>query len=405
MFEDKVIHTGDVMLSDSPHAFREILCNWLSVYENKTGLTATEAESAKQTLWRVFCADLLCHPLSSDARKFFRRAGSESELMLVTWALLLEKSPFHDDVATLEAYISDTARTWARFLALETSILTRTTEQAVWNNFILLFPDSKERQALLYAAYDSSGVHVSDKESMNESFECAAAMTDEELRQLARSQGARTEAAEMEFVRTEKQSRNCVKVPWSEVLEIARPGLLERLGPGAQVVSVSKDRQVSVMDHSIGCATNGRRLFITAHGVGLGPAELARGDKVYILRGGRTPFILRFVRSTAISSWPKRYIVTGDRGYDRVLWDDGDYEASWRHDEYRVIWEGDDYKLTHDCGQLQFVYKYNNYKVAMNSDDRVIGDCDDYQVIGDCYVHGLMDANRLCSEANIIALV
>ncbi|KAE8329376.1 heterokaryon incompatibility protein-domain-containing protein [Aspergillus sergii] len=41
-------------------------------------------------------------------------------------------------------------------------------------------------------------------------------------------------------------------------------------------------------------ATYRRRFFITAHGrIGLGPASMEKGDRVCVLPGGRTPFILR----------------------------------------------------------------------------------------------------------------
>ncbi|QMW44309.1 hypothetical protein G4B11_007729 [Aspergillus flavus] len=45
---------------------------------------------------------------------------------------------------------------------------------------------------------------------------------------------------------------------------------------------------------SITQATYRRRFFITAHGrIGLGPATMEKGDRVCVLPGGRTPFILR----------------------------------------------------------------------------------------------------------------
>ncbi|XTI82519.1 hypothetical protein V2W45_1337700 [Cenococcum geophilum] len=41
-------------------------------------------------------------------------------------------------------------------------------------------------------------------------------------------------------------------------------------------------------------ATLNRRVFITGDGhIGLGPASLRKGDELYLIKGGRTPFVLR----------------------------------------------------------------------------------------------------------------
>jgi len=60
------------------------------------------------------------------------------------------------------------------------------------------------------------------------------------------------------------------------------------------LTSHSAGGEVNKMDHAIRAATIERVFFTTADGrVGLGPPSIAEGDEVYILFGGRTPFVLR----------------------------------------------------------------------------------------------------------------
>jgi hypothetical protein len=91
-----------------------------------------------------------------------------------------------------------------------------------------------------------------------------------------------------------KQLRAWERIPWFKVLEIARPILLKRLGNASNIGFIPKDSQVAFMDHSIVSATKARKLFRTSKGyIGLGPADLHEGDKLFLLKGGRTPYILR----------------------------------------------------------------------------------------------------------------
>ena len=56
-------------------------------------------------------------------------------------------------------------------------------------------------------------------------------------------------------------------------------------------------------------ASNMRRLFATDRGfIGLGPPEMQEGDHVYILSGGKVPYLLRLVSGTR----PRTFELVGD---------------------------------------------------------------------------------------------
>ncbi|KAH7065839.1 hypothetical protein BKA63DRAFT_524722 [Paraphoma chrysanthemicola] len=84
------------------------------------------------------------------------------------------------------------------------------------------------------------------------------------------------------------------EVPWTQVLKLVRPELLQRLGSASKVAQIPYNVQVSLIDRSIVSATKARRLFVTGGGyIGLGPADLKTGDAMCLLEGTRTPSILR----------------------------------------------------------------------------------------------------------------
>jgi hypothetical protein len=69
----------------------------------------------------------------------------------------------------------------------------------------------------------------------------------------------------------------------------------------------------------MGLAVTNRALFVTDDGkMGLGPASIAKGDKIYILPGGRLPFVLRNVEppenldDRLYFARSKAYTVVGD---------------------------------------------------------------------------------------------
>lgn len=308
--KDIVVFTGEIMLPDSPVSFRETFGQWFfqSIRHIESGVAPAEARI--DTLWRVFCADLVCHPQTSTVTGF-HRADLEAELMFVTWALSSERSPFYCSCVydlEFESYISETARTWARMLFFDrvsTASFTPTLSFESFKShlfcFRLLFPEEEERRFLFLAACKIISREFSDVKSLKE-IEYVR-LIEKDFTKLWN-----LEDSEMPWL----ISSEVVCKIWSEVLKITWPELLGRLGTVANIGSMDRDFQVAVIDHSIVSATTGRRLFITNHRrVGLGPAELNSGDKVYLLQGGRSPFILRS-GGTKKNDGPPQFKIIGD---------------------------------------------------------------------------------------------
>jgi hypothetical protein len=66
------------------------------------------------------------------------------------------------------------------------------------------------------------------------------------------------------------------------------------------------------IDNSIGVATLSRRLMLGGGLIGLGPAATAVGDEVFLLTGGRTPFVLRRHEDTNRAVPGPKFEIIGD---------------------------------------------------------------------------------------------
>ena len=165
----------------------------------------------------------------------------------------------------------------------------------------------------------------------------------------------------------QRRLRAWSEVPWSHVLELVRSRLLQRLGNASRTAQIPYDVQASLIERSIVSATKARKFFITCQGfVGLGPADLDIADALYILKGSRTPSILRLHNRTNI--WC------------------GDAKCS----EYRAF---EQYKSS--------LYILACYCPKCLEEEKwcagCIGQCAPhcYKVIGDCYALGFMDGQSV----------
>jgi hypothetical protein len=323
-YMDTVVSIGEVMLSDSSHAFRETLISWIYLKRGHSGVTRFEGTDLM--LWRIFCADVLCYRQTTSTRDTFRRVEVEDELKFVTWALLSKRSPFYKSKIPLANYISEFARPWQRLLEFETSILTGEMGQ-VFSNFEALYPDGTERRSLIMDAYDHAEISDDKFGEQLKKIELIeyATLSDREIEEIEWQNyitkqadqgtaviGALTKADDDALTLRSRRSQERARkqIPWSEVLKIVRSDQEKKLGNASDIGPISNDILVSIMDHSIVSATKARRLFITKQGyIGLGPADLKTGDDLFLLRGGRTPF---FLRRNASGHFTRGLRVVGD---------------------------------------------------------------------------------------------
>lgn len=316
---DVVAECGPVMLSDSSETFHETMIKWLFL---KRGFTAvTDTTNTDKILWRVFCADvILSHPGANDSGDLFRRMEDEDELMFVTWALTSRRSPFFDRKIPLREYISASAQLWMEIIDFETSISEAETK-ATAHYFFALFPDRATRKNVmdrvlrflfLQTNHSDRRPIVSDEEDIKRLVgyatldrEYVYSLDWKEYVQQREVEGQSLDGVDEaqimpQMLACEAQSeRNCLKawneVPWGRVLEVLRQTLLNRLGSAAsKIAQIPYDVQASLIDRSIVSATKSRRFCITGRGhVGTGPADLKMNDVLYLLKGARTPSILR----------------------------------------------------------------------------------------------------------------
>jgi hypothetical protein len=352
---DYVQDIGEIMLSDSSETFGETMREWLSLKHRFGALTGSE--NADSVLWRVFCADVVfTHLQVTESDDVFRRMQPEDELMFVTWAVLSKRSPFPKPKYALRHYLSATAMLWLRIIDFEISILDGKAED-IGENFLHLFPEKLERREILLTVLGVAGsdleqedVSRQDHTRLAEYATLSLSLTEnEELMEMIAREHPESATQIYKISSSQLQrdrSRAWKQVPWEQVLDLVRPILVRSLGSASKIGDIPYDVQVSLIDRSIVSATKNRRFFITTKGyVGLGPADTKPGDDLYLLKGGRTPFILRYYH-------PK------DPLCDNICCD--------------------------TCYDI---------RMSRYSPSRILRSC--HKVIGDCYAHDFMDSSSV----------
>lgn len=293
----RVTFTGMTMWGDVASVSRDTLGQWLKMLHGiKTvgplGSMGCEREANRAwNFWKLICADIICGQFAGSK---VRRALFDDELTFVVWAQRSERSPFHKDFEwDSDDMWSDAAR--------------------AWRNVLLLWPDK--------AVLDSY-FHVSpgfDRHYIPHGL-------DFDLQERARRvkdllQFVHTSAlSEAQLLHGTGEIRQ--DAPWREFLVCIRDRILQRYGD-VELNLHSREDVASTMDNSIMAATLSRRLIVTSNGyVGLGPAATMVGDEVFLLRGGKTPFVLRGGKDSTKTSTGLNYEIMGDCYMQELM--DGD---------------------------------------------------------------------------------
>jgi hypothetical protein len=289
---DVVKEVARVMLSDSVDTFRAIMADWMDI-----------ARPTRQ-LWRVLCADVV-YNINRQAEVVSRRTHAPDEFMFVTWALMSRKSPFHEQRAALGRYVSSMTTDWYRLLISKMLVVERNTK-AIGLEWFSLYPEETVRREILREALRLSRTPSKKDDMIREELLIDYAMSSEsailELRWRMRLEEVEQEGKLQNNMDMEAERRRLKdgvprvrlraweKVPWDNVYTIAEPELSKRVGDVSESIQLPYDIQISIMDQSIMFATKARRLYTTKHGyIGLGPADLAVEDRLYLVKGGNTP--------------------------------------------------------------------------------------------------------------------
>jgi hypothetical protein len=100
--------------------------------------------------------------------------------------------------------------------------------------------------------------------------------------------------------------------PWKSVFLLVQSLLRGHFGPDINPDIDARKSIIPDIDNSIGVASVSRCLIIGKGFTGLGPATTAVGDEVFVLTGGKTPFVLRRHEDTDENVPGPKYEIIGD---------------------------------------------------------------------------------------------
>jgi hypothetical protein len=81
--------------------------------------------------------------------------------------------------------------------------------------------------------------------------------------------------------------------PWLQFFQRVSKRISDHYGSDVDLNLASRKRLIPALDDSIMVATLNRRLIVGEKYIGLGPSDARVGDKLFLLQGGKTPFVLR----------------------------------------------------------------------------------------------------------------
>ncbi len=292
---DTITAVGHTMLSETLALFRETIDNWLSRWDSRTW--------DKWEFWKLLCAEAINHIHNTETGDIFRKIDLNDELMFVTWSIYSKRSPFYGVNRQL-IVPSQRGNMWFSMVHFLNSIRWDFLDRA-GQYFERVFEDENMRREYLLDAYKMSSPReagsVEEREMLNTIQ--LATTTYEQHRALNRetnivSNPQRGLAQASDISGREQFKKDQIeafkKMPWANVVQVVRPVLQKKLGEAAGLLDIPFEDQAAIIDRSIASATKARKLFFTSDGlVGLGPADLEQGDKLFLIKGGRTPFILR----------------------------------------------------------------------------------------------------------------
>jgi hypothetical protein len=311
----QVDEVGEIMLGDNPSYIAKTLGQWrylwvhhLQKAENKRPRTHVENLRSSGGLdmnqfWKSMCADVL------DEHICMRRLQAEDMPALEVWARYSSMSPFSnlEDSNKASTWL-DRAELWAMFLR---AWPTEPNSDGSDDSLDSYFPPYFEKRGQLYGEILFLLQNVQ--------------MDDEPLKPLKSG---------------DRQSPHA----WVALYRSVRQELLHGYGSDTDLYLESDKRHVRSIDRSISTATLSRRLICSDGLIGLGPANMAVGDEIFLLPGGKTPFVLRPL------------------GYSTIKW-----EGAERHD-----------------GTVRRLK---------------------YEIIGDCYLAGWMDGDAYAGARGWLDIV
>jgi hypothetical protein len=262
----------DVMWGgDLARIWRSTLASWCEVYERWDAVWRVENMFfSRQTFWRMLCGDAIC---KSEQGTEFRRTVPGDELAFMMWTEVSEMSP--STLTYSHEYWSDEAR--------------------AWRDIRLLWGDK-----FSWGVTDpSTGLHIIDAIKTDDDFlplehRWTHGFQPQWTREFRRQELERFvkqwHIDEQPMIDASGDIRK--DYPWEALLSHVTARLMAKFGPEFDLNVQTQSKLVPTIEIAIMTATLSRRLIASDNYVGLGPANTQVGDELYLLGGGKTPFIL-----------------------------------------------------------------------------------------------------------------
>jgi hypothetical protein len=264
---DDVMWGGDVA-----RIWQSTLARWCEAYEKWSAARRDDRIFwSERTFWRILCGDTIC---KSEQGTDFRRTVPGDELAFMMWTEVSERSP---RALTKDIYWSDEAEAWRDIRVL-------------WGDKIS------------WGATDpSTGLYVIDKIKTDDDFvpledgpthesqpQWARELRIQELERFVKMTAWYTK--EQPLVDASGELRK--DYPWEAFLSHVTARLMAKFGRDFDLNVQTQLQLVPAIEIAIMTATLSRRLIASDNYVGLGPANTQVKDELYLLGGGKTPFIL-----------------------------------------------------------------------------------------------------------------
>jgi hypothetical protein len=251
---DTIVRVHETMWDwDTPNICRATLANW---YEFVHRRGSKGGFRTKESFRKIICAEVVC---KSGANTTVRRMVPEDELTCILWASKSLKWPVSLNPLAEQTW-SQTARAWL--------------------DMLLLWP---ERPVLDRDTWESRGPGLPDgclghQRTREKIVDLLMFIDDESFTYegMLHKAGPPREDA-----------------PWPEFTQRVRRRILEHYGSDVDLNKASRKRLIPAFVDSIMAATLNRRVIVGEKHIGLGPSDTRTGDKLFLLQGGKTPFVLR----------------------------------------------------------------------------------------------------------------
>jgi hypothetical protein len=256
---------GEVMWGgDVPSIWQSTLLSWKNALLAFRQFFAGTMAST-QDFWRLICGDVIHR--DEGIGQTWSRARKYDELTFMMWAMKSPKSPFQTPMSPIVALREDNF--WSR-------------QAMIWWNIQMLWPGQP-----VLGSFD--WIRDQPLEDLVPHGIAEHQHRNQMIRMLLEFLGGYGLNNDI----TGNYDPGWKELPWKDILSRLNLRLQDYYGAGAELDPEVHQDRIPNFDNSIMAATLSRPLIMSDRYVGLGPADTKEGDRLFFIKGGKTPFVLR----------------------------------------------------------------------------------------------------------------